>query len=124
MRKKKRYSLLPILLIYFSFSFSLPDTVSVIGVGDLMPGTSFPDGSYLPVRPERLLSHVKDIIQSADLAVANLEGCLIDSGGTPKDCWERTDRCFIFRIPEAYVHYIMDAGFDAVGLANNHVRDM
>jgi len=124
MRKKNIYSLLLILLICFSFSYALPDTVSVIGVGDMMLGTSFPDSSYLPIKPENLLSHVKDIIGSADLAVANLEGCLMDSGGTPKDCWGKTDRCFIFRMPEAYVHHIMDAGFDAVCLANNHVRDM
>lgn len=100
------------------------DTVSVIGVGDIMLGTSFPDSSNLPIYPERLLLQVRDILQSADLAVGNLEGCLMDSGGTPKDCWGKTERCFIFRMPESYVRYLLDAGFDAVGLANNHVRDM
>ena len=100
------------------------DTISVIGVGDVMLGTSFPDSSNLPTKPWNLLSHVDDIISSADLAVANLEGCMIDVGGEPKECWETAERCFIFRMPESYVQYILDAGFDAINLANNHVRDM
>ncbi|RKY56041.1 MAG: CapA family protein, partial [Candidatus Neomarinimicrobiota bacterium] len=33
-------------------------------------------------------------------------------------------RYFIFRTPESYVQYILEAGFDAISLANNHVRDM
>ncbi len=113
-----------IFLSAFTFLPAVPDTVRVIGVGDLMLGTSFPDSSALPIYPERLLKQVDDIISSADLSVANLEGCLMDSGGEPKDSWGKTDRSFIFRMPESYVRYILDAGFDAVGLANNHVRDM
>ena len=100
------------------------DTVMVIGVGDIMLGTSFPDSSTLPVKPQNLLKHVDMIISSADLAIANLEGCMIDKGGEPKDCWDKHERCFIFRMPESYTQYILDAGFDAINLANNHVRDM
>lgn len=100
------------------------DTVTVIGVGDIMLGTSFPDSSALPRYPERLFLQVRDILHSADLTIANLEGCLMDSGGTPKDCWGKTERCFIFRMPESYVTHLLDAGIDAVSLANNHVRDM
>lgn len=115
-----------VLLAFLQTAFiqALPDTVSVIGVGDLMLGTSFPDSSTLSPYPGKLLMNVNDIISSADLSVANLEGCMIDEGGEPKDCWGKTDRCFIFRMPESYVHHILDAGFDAVCLANNHVRDM
>jgi len=111
-------------LIYVTFIQALPDTLSVIGVGDLMLGTSFPDSTTLSPRPEELLAQVDDIIRSADLSVANFEACMIDEGGEPKDCWGKTDRCFIFRTPESYVQYILEAGFDAISLANNHVRDM
>jgi poly-gamma-glutamate capsule biosynthesis protein CapA/YwtB (metallophosphatase superfamily) len=104
--------------------YSVTDTVTVTGVGDIMLGTSFPDSSNLPKYPERLLQQVSGILRDADLTVGNLEGCLMDSGGTPKDCWGKTDRCFIFRMPESYVRHLLDAGFDAVCLANNHVRDM
>ncbi len=122
--KCTRNIFLLLMLMHIGFIHAAADTVSVIGVGDLMLGTSFPDSSTLSSHPERLLEHVQDIIRSADLAVANLEGCLMDSGGTPKDCWEKKERCFIFRMPESYIQHIMNAGFDAVGLANNHVRDM
>lgn len=117
-----------ITILFLAFStciFALsPNAISIVGVGDLMLGTSFPDSSTLSPRPEKLLSQVESFIQSADFAVANLEGCLMDSGGTPKDCWGKTERCFIFRMPEHYVNYILSAGFDAISLANNHVRDM
>lgn len=113
-----------LLILQTAFIFAVTDTVSVIGVGDLMLGTSFPDSSHLAPQPELLLSSFETLIRSADLSVANLEGCMIDEGGEPKEGWGKTDRCFIFRMPESYVQYILDAGFDAVGLANNHARDM
>ena len=124
MKKRTSHIIGLLLLLQALFLFAVPDTVSVIGVGDIMLGTSFPDSSDLPVRPENLLQHVDELIGSADLAVANLEGCMIDKGGEPKDCWGKTERCFIFRMPESYVQHILNAGFDAVGLANNHARDM
>lgn len=124
MKSRSLYILVLFALIHVTFIQALPDTLSVIGVGDLMLGTSFPDSSTLSPYPEKLMSNVDEIIQSADFSVANLEGCMIDAGGTPKDCWGKTERCFIFRMPESYVHHILNAGFDAVCLANNHVRDM
>jgi len=124
MRKRHAYIIAVLLAGFLGTAAAPADTVTVIGAGDLMLGTSFPDSSALPLYPERLLAHMDDIIRGADLAVVNLEGCLMDSGGTPKDSWGKTDRSFIFRMPEAYVRHILDAGFDAVGLANNHVRDM
>ncbi|MBN2781571.1 MAG: CapA family protein [Candidatus Marinimicrobia bacterium] len=124
MRQPSRNILILLILLHAGFIAAVPDSVTVIGVGDIMLGTSFPDSSTLPIYPERLLLQVREIISSADLSVANLEGCLMDSGGTVKDCWDKQERCFIFRMPEAYVHYLLDAGFDALCLANNHARDM
>ena len=124
MKFRKIYIMVLLAFMHATFIHALPDTLSVIGVGDLMLGTSFPDSTTLSPKPEKLLTHVTDIIRSADLSVANFEACMIDVGGEPKDCWGKTDRCFIFRTPESYIHYILDAGFDAISLANNHVRDM
>jgi len=123
MKRKNLYIVIMFTVTLFA-CLRAQDTVTVIGVGDIMLGTSFPDSSTLPTKPQNLLRHVDDIISSSDLAVANLEGCMIDKGGEPKDCWGKTERCFIFRMPESYVHYILGAGFDAINLANNHVRDM
>ncbi len=124
MKFRNPYIMVLLALIHVAFIQALPDTLSVIGVGDLMLGTSFPDSSTLSPHPENLLKDVENIIRSADLSVANLEACMIDEGGEPKDCWGKTDRCFIFRMPESYVHHILNAGFDAISLANNHARDM
>lgn len=121
---KRIFYISALLIFTLAGSILAQDTVTVIGVGDIMLGTSFPDSSTLPSKPQNLLSQVDHIISSADLAVANLEGCMIDKGGEPKECWGKTERCFIFRMPESYTHYILDAGFDAINLANNHVRDM
>ncbi|MCF7833233.1 MAG: CapA family protein [Candidatus Marinimicrobia bacterium] len=124
MKFRTPYIMVLLTFINVAFIQALPDTLSVIGVGDLMLGTSFPDSSTLSPHPENLLVNVEDIIRSADLSIANFEACMIDIGGEPKECWGKTERCFIFRMPESYVHLILDAGFDAIGLANNHVRDM
>ncbi len=122
---KKLYKLILVFLVSSSHIFAVSaQEISIVAVGDMMLGTSFPDSSNLSPKPEKLLSRVDHIISSADAAFANLEGCLMDSGGTPKDCWGKTDRCFIFRMPEHYVNYILDAGFDGISLANNHARDM
>lgn len=122
----KRHFLYPVIFLFLLplISLASADTLTIAAVGDIMIGTSFPDSSYLPKKPENLFSHVSSYLQSADLAVGNLEGCMIDSGGTPKECWGKSDRCFIFRMPEKYTTHLVNAGFDAFGLANNHVRDM
>ena len=97
---------------------------SVVGVGDIMLGTNFPNRSYLPHRDscEPLLSPVKHILLDADVTFGNLEGCFLNEGKVVKQCRDTT-KCFAFKMPEHYVHCLADAGFDVVSLANNHVGD-
>ena len=95
----------------------------VIGVGDMMLGTNYPSPSYLPPNGGKdLLAEVRDILRSADLTFGNLEGAILDSGGTPKTC-RNPDVCYVFRSPESYVQHFVDAGFDFLSLANNHSGD-
>ncbi len=101
----------------------LKDTVSIIGVGDIMMGTNFPSEKYLP--PEngiRLWREVTDILNDADLTFGNLEGVVLDSGGTQKKC-NNPDLCYLFRTPEKFISTLVDAGFDVVSMANNHAGD-
>lgn len=98
--------------------------ISVIGVGDIMMGTNYPSTSSLP--PDdgvTLFDDLKDILESGDITFGNLEGTLLNSGGTPKKCKE-DNNCVSFRMPEHYAAYIKDAGFDVVSTANNHSGDM
>ncbi len=100
-----------------------PRIVSVIGVGDIMMGTNYPNSSYLPANNGRnLFKPVEDILGSADVTFGNLEGVLLDEGGTPKRC-NNPDLCFLFRSPVGYVENLVNAGFNLLSVANNHVGD-
>jgi len=105
-----------------------PDTTPVrlalIGVGDMMLGTNYPSASYLPPDGGRtMLADVEAILQEADITVGNLEGTILDSGGTPKRC-NNPAACYVFRSPESYGQHFAKAGFDFLSLANNHSGDM
>jgi len=99
------------------------DTLLIAGVGDIMMGTNFPDAGYLPPDDgEWLFDDVKGILTNTDLTFGNLEGVLLDSGGTQKHC-SNPDVCYLFRTPVHYVSYLVEAGFDVMSLANNHAGD-
>lgn len=99
------------------------DTVSIIGVGDIMMGTNYPENKLPPDDGRFLLRGVADILKNADVTFGNLEGTLLDSGGTPKKCNDPSV-CYAFRTPVRYVKNLVDAGFDMMSLANNHAGDM
>ena len=99
------------------------DSISIIGVGDMMLGTNYPSESYLPMNDGKdILSPVKHIISKADIAFGNLEGVILSEGGTVKTC-SNPDVCYAFRMPNHYVNYFKDVGFDVLSIANNHVGD-
>ena len=54
--------------------------------------------------------------------MGNLEGVLLNEGGTPKNC-KNPNMCYVFRSPTSYVDNLVAAGFDVMGLANNHAGD-
>jgi poly-gamma-glutamate capsule biosynthesis protein CapA/YwtB (metallophosphatase superfamily) len=87
-----------------------------------MPGTNYPSESYLPPSCQLLFRPVQHIIQEADVAIGNLEGVFSSEGGTPKRCND-PKLCYVFRMPDHYISCIKDAGFDILGVANNHVND-
>lgn len=97
--------------------------ITVIGVGDIMMGTTYPSTDLPPNDGRELFDGVKEILEDADLTLGNLEGPFLNSGGTPKECLT-PDRCYSFRVPERYGEYLKDAGFDFMNLANNHGFDM
>ena len=70
-----------------------------------------------------MLADVEAILQEADITVGNLEGTILDSGGTPKRC-NNPAACYVFRSPESYGRHFANAGFDFLSLANNHSGDM
>ena len=108
----------------FVVSDTVPiDSISIIGVGDIMMGTNFPGPEYLPQDSGKyLLSGVAEILKSADVTFGNLEGVLLDEGGEPKNC-NNPKACYLFRSPLYLASHLADAGFDLLSLANNHAGD-
>ena len=100
------------------------DTVCVAGVGDIMLGTDFPSGTYLPPGDDcsALLNGVRNELVIPDITFGNLEGTFAGAAVTAKKCLDTT-RCFVFRIPEKYVTCLTAAGFDLLSMANNHSGD-
>jgi poly-gamma-glutamate capsule biosynthesis protein CapA/YwtB (metallophosphatase superfamily) len=101
-----------------------PDSlIAVIMVGDIMMGTNYPTEYSLPPDDGKdLFSEAKEYLEIADLTLGNLEGTLLDKGGTPKECLN-PENCVSFRMPERYGQYLKDAGFDIMSTANNHSGD-
>lgn len=100
------------------------DTLCIIGTGDIMLGTNYPSTSYLPPGEDcsPLLGPVHHVLQSGDLLFGNLEGVFCSEGGTPKHCKDTT-MCYVFRMPDHFVNCLLEAGYDVVSVANNHVND-
>lgn len=99
------------------------DTLTVIGVGDIMMGTNYPEDRLPPDDGNFLLHDVAPVLRDADVTFGNLEGTLLNEGGTPKKCKD-PKVCYAFRSPVRYAKNLVDAGFDLMSLANNHAGDM
>ncbi len=119
---------LPIFLLLLCLMHSPPSaaespnlSLSVAAVGDIMMGTTHPKDLLPPNDGKGIFDEVKSALQDHDLVFGNLEGPLLD-GGTTKKC-EKYNYCFAFRTPTRYVAYLREAGFMAMGVANNHASD-
>jgi poly-gamma-glutamate capsule biosynthesis protein CapA/YwtB (metallophosphatase superfamily) len=96
----------------------------VRAVGDMMLGTTFPDGNLPPDDAAGSFSKVSALLRDADVTFGNLEGPLCDGGETTKCSPDAPEgSCYAFRSPTRYGQYYKDAGFDAVSTANNHAGD-
>jgi hypothetical protein len=99
------------------------DTIVITGVGDIMLGTNFPETYYLPPNQGKdMLTSVAPIFAGADIVFGNLEGVLLDSGGTQKKC-RNPKTCYLFRSPVYMGLRLQEAGFNLLSVANNHAGD-
>jgi len=92
------------------------EPITLVAVGDLLLG-----GSAAPtVRRQGAdypFSGTAELLQQADIAIANLEAPLTDGGEAVKD------KTFTFRVPTRYAEAIERSGIDVLTLANNHLGD-
>ena len=100
------------------------DTVQIVAVGDIMMGTIYPNGEYLPPNNDcsRSFSMVKQYFENADIVFGNLEGALTDVKTGAKNC-NNPAICYTFGMPVKFVNCLVDAGFNLMSLANNHMGD-
>ena len=97
-----------------AFSFAM--------TGDIMMGTTAPERRLPSYDGALLFWYVSSTLQSADFAIGNLEGTLCDTYPTPRHCKD-SSTCYHFKMPQHYVRNLVNAGFDAVSIANNHIND-
>ena len=98
------------------------DTVTIIGVGDIMMGSNHGSGMLPPDNGAGLMADVQSILNNADVTMGNLEGVLLNEGGIAKTCHD-PKVCYTFRTPVKYIQNLSNAGFDVMSIANNHAGD-
>jgi poly-gamma-glutamate capsule biosynthesis protein CapA/YwtB (metallophosphatase superfamily) len=96
--------------------------ISIAGVGDIMPGTDFPENRLPDDDGATFFASVAPVLSGVDIAFGNFEGVLLDGGEPAKRC-QNPSACYLFRTPPRYARYLREAGFDVMSLANNHARD-
>ncbi len=112
------------ILLYFLVvvAWCQKDTVTLAAVGDIMMGTNYPS-DYLPQgNGSYLWDDSRTLLRGADLAFGNLEGVILNEGGTAKRC-SNPSACYVFRMPEQLASNLNDVGFDFLSTANNHAND-
>lgn len=99
------------------------DKISFAAVGDIMMGTTWPEGLELPLNDGAdMLKEVTPMLSKVDIAFGNLEGPMLEGGKTSK-CGSKSKNCYAFRVPTRYGKHLKNAGFDLISLANNHAND-
>lgn len=70
--------------------------------------------------PQSLSRALQSTLSGADWAIGNLEGAV----GSPDDCPESAGQRPCFAIRDEFIPLLRQAGFKAIGLANNHSSDL
>jgi len=97
------------------------ETITIKAVGDIVLGTTWPEDRIPADVEPRFFAGVAKQLSGGDIVFGNLEGALTDGGETKKDPSRGTQ--YAFRMPTRYAGILRDAGFNVLGLANNHSSD-
>lgn len=98
----------------------IADTITISMNGDIMTGSIMPTRNMPPNDGKDIFVDCAPIIRSVDVACGNLEGVLADSGRMRKSPGPLS---FSFMMPTKSVNLLVDAGYDFLGIANNHIFD-
>ena len=96
-------------------------TVTIQAVGDIIPGTNFPDPRLPRDKNQLIPESVRKHFKKADILFGNFESTLTKHPYSAKDI--SRGQVFAFRSPPAYTRLFADVGFDVFNIANNHSLD-
>jgi len=113
----------PLIIAGANNTASSDDQLTVTAVGDIMMGALLPEPVLPPNDGQGMFDKVRKYLTSEDIVFGNLEGVFLDEGMSWKCRYSKSGRCFAFRMPERYAPYLKNAGFNAIGIANNHTFD-
>jgi hypothetical protein len=104
-----------------SVTEKLPDSIKIKAVGDMVPGTNFPD-NRLPANLNQLFPNsVREKLQGSDILFGNFESTITNHPNSIKDT--SRGQVFAFRNPPEYAQLFTEVGFDVLSVANNHAMD-
>jgi poly-gamma-glutamate capsule biosynthesis protein CapA/YwtB (metallophosphatase superfamily) len=97
------------------------DTITIKAVGDIIPGTNFPDYRLPKSRNQLIPPSVRSNLQGGDIIFGNFESSLTNYRYSSKDM--SRGQIFAFRSPPAYAQLFAETGFNVFNMANNHALD-
>lgn len=119
--KFKKINTLFIVFFISSSSFA-KELISITAVGDIMMGTTYPENSLPQNDGKNMFEEAVPWIKASDVRLGNFEGTFFDGDPQPDGKMGGPNR-WLFRTPPSYASHLVDAGFNVMGLANNHIRD-
>ena len=104
-----------------SLTETLPESISIKAVGDMVPGTNYGSNS-LPGNPNQLFSQpIREKLKGSDILFGNFESTITNHPNSTKDI--SRGQVFAFRSPPQHAKLFAEVGFDVLSVANNHSMD-
>ncbi|QLE39148.1 CapA family protein [Nostoc sp. C052] len=119
--KSVAFSAIPELTPSITKQKTFPNTITIKAVGDIIPGTNFPNYRLPRFRDQLLPKSVRTHLQGSDILFGNFESSLTNYPYSAKDI--SRGQVFAFRSPPAYAQLFAKAGFNVFNMANNHAMD-
>lgn len=95
--------------------------VTIAMTGDIMMGSLYPRERLPQDSARHIFDDVAPLLRQADVACGNLEGTFAYQGSPRKNPASRL--AFMFMMPPHFAPRLAEAGYDFLGLANNHIYD-
>jgi len=95
--------------------------ITLKAVGDIIPGTNFPENRLISGNPAALFAAIKPSLQGSDIVFGNFESTLTNYPRSAKDV--SRGMTFAFRTPPSYAQLLKTVGFTILSVANNHSYD-